>query len=35
VKSGQIKEPSIASGTAQSSWWVTVSPWIDKDDFER
>jgi hypothetical protein len=35
VKAGQIKEPSIAPATAQSSWWATVSPWIDKDDFKR
>jgi len=23
------------SATAQSSWWVTISPFINKDDFER
>lgn len=25
----------INSATAQSSWWVTISPHINKDDFER
>ena len=28
-------KPSIDAATAQSSWWVTTSPFIDKDDFER
>ena len=35
VKSGQIKPPATDTATAQYSWWVTVSPWIDKDDFLR
>jgi hypothetical protein len=34
-KSGQVKAPAINATTAQWSWWVTVSPWIDKDDFVR
>ena len=34
-KAGQVKELTINSQTAQSSWWVTTSPFIDKDDFER
>ena len=25
----------VNSATAQSSWWVTISPFINKDDFER
>lgn len=25
----------VNSVTAQSSWWVTISPFINKDDFER
>jgi len=32
---GQVKALPINAATAQSSWWVTVSPHIDKDDFER
>jgi hypothetical protein len=35
VKAGRIKPPAIDEATAQSSWWVTISPFIDKDDFER
>ena len=35
VKAGQIRPPAIDVATAQSSWWVTTSPFIDKDDFER
>ena len=35
VKAGQIRPPAIDVATAQSSWWVTISPFIDKDDFER
>ena len=35
TKSGQIKSLTIDPATAQSSWWVTTSPFIDKDDFER
>jgi hypothetical protein len=35
VKAGRIKPPALNAATAQSSWWVTTSPFIDKDDFER
>src|SRR5262245_43718395 len=35
VNAGQIKPPAIDAATAQSSWWVTTSPFIDKDDFLR
>jgi hypothetical protein len=34
-KAGKIKPPAIDAASAQSSWWVTTSPFIDKDDFER
>jgi len=33
-KAGQKALPANAA-TAQSSWWVTISPFINKDDFER
>ena len=35
VKVGQIKPPASNAASAQSSWWVTISPFITKDDFER
>ena len=35
VKAGQVKAPAIDAANSQYSWWVTVSPWIDKDDFLR
>jgi len=35
VKAGQVKPLAINAETAQSSWWVTISPFIDKDDFLR
>jgi hypothetical protein len=35
VKTGKIKPAAIDAATAQASWWVTTSPFIDKDDFER
>src|SRR5262249_29681055 len=35
VKDGKIMPPAVDTATAQSSWWVTISPFIDKDDFER
>ena len=35
VKAGQIKPPASNAASAQSSWWVTISPFIDKNDFER
>ena len=34
AKTGQKVLPAN-SATAQSSWWVTISPFINKDDFER
>jgi hypothetical protein len=34
AKVGQKALP-VNSATAQSSWWVTTSPFINKDDFER
>jgi len=35
VNAGQVKPPAIDAATAQSSWWVTTSPFIDRDDFQR
>ena len=35
VKSGQVAPLAADSNTAQSSWWVTISPFITKDDFQR
>jgi hypothetical protein len=35
TKAGEIKALAIDPATSQSSWWVTVSPFITKDDFER
>ena len=35
VKAGRIKPPPSDAASAQSSWWATISPFIDKDDFER
>lgn len=35
VKSGQIAPFAADAKTAQYSWWVTTSPFIDKADFER
>ena len=35
MKAGQIKPPASNAASAQSSWWVTISPFITKDDFER
>lgn len=32
---GQIRTLPVNPETAQSSWWVTSSPFITKDDFER
>jgi hypothetical protein len=31
----QIKTLSVNPATTQSSWWVTTSPFINKDDFQR
>jgi hypothetical protein len=35
TKTGQVKALAADPATAQSSWWVTTSPFIAKDDFER
>jgi hypothetical protein len=35
TKSGQVKALAADPAMAQSSWWVTTSPFITKDDFER
>jgi hypothetical protein len=35
LKTGRVKELGANPATAQSSWWVTTSPFIDKNDFER
>jgi hypothetical protein len=35
TKAGQVKALNADPATAQSSWWVTTSPFITKDDFER
>jgi hypothetical protein len=35
TKTGAVKELNINPATAQSSWWVTTSPFITKDDFQR
>jgi hypothetical protein len=35
TKTGQVKTLAANPATAQSSWWVTTSPFINKDDFER
>ena len=35
TKADQVKALAANPATAQSSWWSTISPFIDKDDFER
>jgi hypothetical protein len=35
TKAGEVKMLAANPATAQSSWWVTVSPYITKDDFQR
>jgi hypothetical protein len=35
TKASELKALAADSTTAQSSWWVTVSPFITKDDFQR
>jgi len=35
VNNGGVKALAADPRTAQSSWWVTTSPFITKDDFER
>jgi hypothetical protein len=32
---GKIRTLPVDPATAQSSWWVTTSPFINKDDFQR
>ena len=31
----QVKALPADAATAQSSWWVTTSPFITKNDFQR
>src|SRR5258705_2912661 len=35
TRTNQITMPAVDAATAQSSWWVTTSPFINKDDFQR
>src|SRR6266446_1664649 len=35
TKAGELKALAANPATAQSSWWVTTSPFITKDDFQR
>jgi hypothetical protein len=35
TKPGEITPLRADSNTAQYSWWVPISPFVDKDDFER
>jgi hypothetical protein len=35
AKTGEVKALAADPATAQSSWWVTTSPFITKDDFQR
>jgi hypothetical protein len=35
TKTDKVKALAANTATAQSSWWVTTSPFINKDDFER
>ncbi len=35
IKAGEVKALAADPATAQSSWWVTTSPFITKDDFQR
>jgi hypothetical protein len=35
TKAGGVKALAANPATAQSSWWVTTSPFITKDDFQR
>jgi hypothetical protein len=34
-KAGDVKALAVDPASAQSIWWVTTSPYITKDDFER
>jgi hypothetical protein len=35
IKAGGVNALAADPNTAQSSWWVTTSPFITKDDFQR
>jgi hypothetical protein len=35
TKAGEVKALAADLETAQLSWWVTTSPFITKDDFQR
>jgi hypothetical protein len=35
TKAGEIEASAADPATAQSSWWVTTSPFSTKDDFQR
>jgi hypothetical protein len=35
TKTGEVKALAVDPTTAQSNWWVTTSPFITKDDFQR
>ena len=35
TNAGEVKVLAADPATAQSSWWVTTSPFITKDDFQR
>jgi hypothetical protein len=35
TKAGALEALAADPATAQSSWWVTISPFITKDDFQR
>src|SRR5262249_49191625 len=35
TNAGEVKALGVDPATAQSSWWVTTSPFITKDDFLR
>jgi hypothetical protein len=35
TKAGEVKALAADAATAQSSWWVTTSPFITKNDFQR
>jgi hypothetical protein len=35
TKAGRVTALAADAATAQSSWWVTTSPFITKDDFQR
>ena len=35
TEAGDVKALAADPATAQSSWWVTTSPFITKDDFQR